>query len=238
MKDKSGKACSFMLKLLPILRTGIDGEINDGTPTKYRPVKKGEEYSHPVPLECPQWEYLSFYNEKDQAEQNLLKKLKTTLKLPNDCSVDYLSESVYKDIAKLLKDKKTIEEVKSKYAEVFKSGHNSYSMLVLSHEVKSPFCESDGKHFDCLYTGDVNPQIKEERIVKTYNPDYLQVPHHGSNYNHNPNIYNGDIVVFMSVGETNRYRHPGLRTFLELLDKCKKVYVVTEDEKRAFVEKR
>lgn len=231
MKDKTGKAGSFMLSILPIIMSGQEGMLNETSLSRYIPVKTGEKFT--IPTEDAKWEYIAFYDEDDAKEQNLLELLKNVLELPDYFSKRYLEKDIYLEIVKRLKNKTTLSKVRKAYAKVFKNGHNSYSMLVLSHEIK-PSPESEGEHFDCLYTGD-SPHNRILNKIKTFNPDYLQVPHHGSNYNFLPALYQNSQTVFISVGESNRYHHPGLKTLTYLYATCKKVHVVTEDQKVRFV---
>lgn len=230
VKDGSGISSDFMLKLLPMMsNAGSNGVHSNIDGTTFSSVG---EWPYTVPSLSPFWEYRAFYKKNDLKEQVLLDELKPILALPENCDKDYLELSIYEGISKRLKGKDLLEAVKEAYAKAFPGGHNSYSMLVLSHQTGSE--EMERKIFDCLYTGDVDPDKWVLDIESTFNPNIVQVPHHGSNHSHNDALYKGKPIVFISVGETNRYRHPGLKTFLYLLDTCKEVHVVTEDHNRAY----
>lgn len=231
MKDKKGKAGSFMLRVLPIIMSGQEGMLNENSLTQYIPIKTGEKLN--IPTVGAKWEYLVFYDEDDAREQQLLKLLKDILELPDYYPQRYLENNIYLDIAKRLNNNTTLAKVRKAYAKVFKNRHNSYSMLVLSHEIKLSL-EREGKHFDCLYTGD-SPHNRILNKVKTFDPDYLQVPHHGSKNNFHPALYQNNQIAFISVGESNRHHHPGLRTLTCLYTTCKEVRVVTEEQRTIFV---
>ena len=230
MKDKSGEANSFMLRTLPLMSTGNGEGHNDDT--KYELVKSDVPYTPPTSIS--NWEYVAFYKEDDVEERKLADNLSGILGLEDYKPGQYLPISVYQGIASKLSNEDAsaeinqglLKRIRDAYDHAFKGNHNSYSMLVLSHEVKPD--NSDGHSFDCLYTGDVFPDEYVLQIVTDYAPDYIQVPHHGSNCNHNNNLYRKDRVAFMSVGETNRYRHPGLRTLIYIYDNSKEIHVVTE----------
>ena len=231
MKDKTGSAIHFMLKVLPIIKTGNEGLLNIPSNILYVPVKSGKQYNYPVKSDI--WEYIAFYEENDSKEKELIGRLKPILGLPDECSSKYQSDYFYQNIADRLSVDPDVEnKVKEEYAKTFHNRHNSYSMPVLSHQLVSD--ASAKKEFDCLYTGDVDVRKWVLNIESKYKPDYIQVPHHGSNHNHNIALYGSGPEVFISVGLTNRYRHPGLKALLELQDKCKDVHVVTEDSFRVF----
>lgn len=228
-----GGCGTFMLRFLPVLRLANSGNgdslIIDGT--RYTPVKRIHRYL--FPYESTLWEYISFNRENDFKEQKLCKKLLPLFGMSADSLDKYNDEPFYEEIAKRLReDEHLLEKVKNIYSYSFPGGHNSYSMPVLSHQIDKDKIED--KKFDCLYTGDVNVDNWVLDIASTYKPDYIQVPHHGSNYNHNPYLYKSNNIVFVSVGITNRYRHPGLITLPYIINTCKEVHVVTEDATTGF----
>ena len=224
-KDKSGIATDFMLKILPLLTQGNNHIPNDNH-TTYASVL-GESKYH-VDNGNPIWEYIAFYKEDDILDRKLAKDLASVLPLPEYKPDSYLSPTVYQDIAsRLINSKDLTEKIKKVYEDVFDGDHNAYSMLVLSHELNG---KNDKRYnFDCLYTGDIKLDDYVLSIVSTNSPDYIQVPHHGSNHNHDNRLYNKERISFISVGETNRYRHPGLKTLLYLYDNCKEIHMVTEN---------
>ena len=187
----------------------------------------GKDECFHFPEEGPIWEYICFCEEKDDSlEHQLLEVLKTILELPDNYFDVYLDGDFYRQIPKLLKDKDTLSKIKDAYSKVFTNGHNSYSMPVLSHRLKHT--KPDNEPFDCLYTGDVENTKWIIDLTSNYNPAFIQVPHHGSNYNHDIKIYRNHPTAFVSVGISNNYRHPGLITLPDLIDECKEVKIITE----------
>ena len=150
------------------------------------------------------------------------------LGLKEDVDGGYLLDSVYQDIAsRLKKDKTVLSRVKKAFKNVFPDGHNSYSMLVLSHRTGS----DDDFHFDCLYTGDAEPKKDNIRIATQYTPGYVQIPHHASDKNHNIKWYTHKPNVFASVGTKNRFHHPGTKAINDICSICPSIHLITESEK-------
>lgn len=228
MRDTIGDSRDFMLKILPIMKSGQSGRLSDGSSTIYIPETGSDRF--PFLKEKPIWEYISFCEETDDSqERRLLEKLKTVLKLPDNYFEEYQTDDFYNQVPNLLKDNNTLEKVKDAYSKVFTNGHNSYSMPVLSQRIKLTTPEDDP--FDCLYTGDCEGTTWLINLVTKNNPAFIQVPHHGSIHNHNIDIYTNAPTAFISVGERNQYRHPGLVTYLDLVEKCKEVWIITENRK-------
>ena len=233
IKDDIRPACSFMLRMLPIISSAnsANGSVIWDDGIEYTPVTDGET-GLPFPTESPLWEYIAFYKEELYEDNSLYQNLLSILGL--DDMRSFREKAFYEEIAKSLKDNEALfDKVKLAYQGAFPGGHNSYSMPVLSHYIGIE--EKNQKVFDCLYTGDAIIENWVVEIVNGYRPNYIQVPHHGSNHNHNPNLYITTPIAFISVGETNRYRHPGLKTLLDLSGICKEVHIITEDSLRAFV---
>lgn len=224
-KDKSGVANGFMLKVLPSMKSENNYAHVDNN-TTYESVTGQKNITPAVSI----WEYIAYYKEDDNLDRKLARELASILGLPGYKLESYLSPIDYQNIAsRLINGKNQIGNIKNAYEKAFEGEHNAYSMLVLSHEL---YYEEDSHNkFDCLYTGDVNPDDYVLNIVSANRPDYIQVPHHGSNHNHDDKLYSNDRIAFMSVGETNKYRHPGLKTLLYLYDNCKEIHVVTENRK-------
>ena len=78
-----------------------------------------------------------------------------------------------------------------------------------------PFC---GSLANCLYTGDFNANPKKSfynSMVDFYHKcncweriKMIQVPHHGSKYNHNTDLYRGRCWAIISCGLDNHFGHP------------------------------
>lgn len=237
IKDKTGACGGFLLDILPHFSSTMgynrpkNSSFFPGTP-EFIPVSDGKK--HQEQAEGSFWAYDAIYEEDDSKERKLIKELASDYPLIAECANDYKDSSKYEDIASLIHSSEDfLEKVKKAYSLAFPGGHNSYSMLVLSHQIG--FDKIERMDMDCLYTGDTNVDNNVLNVVSTCGPRYIQVPHHGSNHNHEPKLYNGKPIAFISVGETNRYRHPGLTTLLDLYDRCMEVHIVTEDQKRLYV---
>lgn len=229
-RDKNREFLSSMLHFLPILRLAESGNANDLRidNTLYVPIKSPNLRGKPFPSKLLLWEYIAFYNENVSSVQTLEKELYPLFGLSDDSLIKFQEKSFYEKIARRLKDdERLLEKVKEAYSKAFHRCHNSYSMIVLSRQIDKIRIED--KKFDCLYTGDVSVDNWVLGVASTYEPDYIQVPHHGSNHNHNSYLYTCSNIVFVSVGITNRYRHPGLITLPNIINTCKEVHIVTED---------
>ena len=228
IRDKTGSSCVFMLNVLPIMWAALsdNSEYVENQNVHYCAVKK--KYSFQIPPIDGKWEYISFCQDEDLKEQELLAELESVLKLPVNYRVRYLEKSDYQKIASLLNNEsELLIKVKQLYKRLFPKGHNAYSMPVLSHEVYDSL-ESKVNHFDCLYTGDIVADDWLYGIVSEFEPNYIQMPHHGSNDNHNDRIYDSGKIAFVSVGTKNRYHHPGLIALPYVIVTCKEVHIVTE----------
>lgn len=87
----------------------------------------------------------------------------------------------------------------------------------------------------CLYTGDyeTNGKCKWLELKTAYSKywDYIgcvQIPHHGSYKNYNPEFALLDAYFVISAGLHNRYRHPSGSIIKDLLLKNKYPLIVTE----------
>lgn len=229
----SDTAGAFMLMILPILsRRGNINHIGSNPSTMVTPVKGCMKFTSTPRTSI--WEYIAIYDENDRLEEELLDSLKDILKLPANYQSEYLDSNIYDHIAKSLNTEAVLDIVKEAYARVFTNRHNSYSMLVLSREVKEDNKQLERTEIDCLYTGDAEPIHYVIGNVQKYNPGFIQVPHHGSIHNHDPKLYGGKPTAFISVGEKNRYRHPGLKTIIDLVNYCDKVHIITEGTGASF----
>ena len=240
IKTESEGAIELMLMLLPMIRSARTGNgpyfING---IELSPVMDGGPRGKPISSPVPIWGYSVFYKSEtdDSKERAFLEELSLHTDISDvivDCMKDYQDVLVYQKIAESIKKKNDLmEQIKNAYSIAFKGNHNSYSMLVLSHQIVND--EIERKRFDCLYTGDVVVDKWALDIASETNPDYVQVPHHGSNHNHHPSLYKKRPTVFISTGVRNRYHHPGLTTLSDTLRMCKEVHIITEDYYSAFI---
>jgi hypothetical protein len=95
----------------------------------------------------------------------------------------------------------------------------------------------------CLYTGDCKlknemySKILEKYAKKIDNIHVFQVPHHGSKYNFNSDVFEvfkNSEIFFMSVGLKNRHRHPNKDVLLDILNKGKILKCVNEKAETGF----
>ena len=57
----------------------------------------------------------------------------------------------------------------------------------------------------------------------------VQVPHHGSGYNHKDDLYEFAELGFISVGEENSYHHPNIDTLMGIKEMACRPILVTEN---------
>lgn len=98
-------------------------------------------------------------------------------------------------------------------------------------------CEMCLKEAGCLYTGDYDAGTKKKwnELSRAYEKYWsyigcMQIPHHGSKKNYNPNITKLDAFMIISAGKKSQYNHPDDRVLKDLIMNGKKTHVVTEEE--------
>lgn len=116
-----------------------------------------------------------------------------------------------------------------------------------------PLYNSSRYAVGALYTGDIKlgeninttPSISVlQYIVKTLSPfipyvGLIQVPHHGSKYNFDPDLiheFPQSYAYFMSYGLDNHYKHPYPGIKMTLLGHNKKVLDITENPDSEFLQ--
>lgn len=151
---------------------------------------------------------------------------------------------------------KSIDECKGIYFEYFGKDHNAYSMTLFSgieqpHRISYCMRRSNFwmwyRHDLCfspnfIYTGDFKPNMKlgsssyiemmKRRLENMHLWDTvsgIQVPHHGSRYNFNAELYRFPCVGYISVGSTNAHHHPHLDTMINIQKTGCAPIIVTED---------
>lgn len=130
----------------------------------------------------------------------------------------------YKSLLDKMCSENVVKNVRKLYRQCFSSDGNAVSLIAYSYRDKP---STDCDKFDCVYTGDAKLSYNMVQVISKLDPQYIQVPHHGSNYNHNPQLYCPRQVAFISVGEKNKYHHPGLEVINYLADNCVKIHCVT-----------
>ncbi len=146
----------------------------------------------------------------------------------------------FEDSPELLNDIKKIQKLKKCYDIL--GDVNTNSMLVLSTKdnisigVDLAELKISEVHPGCLYMGDFDCNGKYTDVENAYG-NYLksvciiQIPHHGSKINYDSKIATSKEAVFyiISVGSTNKYKHPSFSVIDDLLLKkdCM-VFTVTE----------
>jgi hypothetical protein len=176
------------------------------------------------------WRYDAYFHEYDKAkEKELIDQLSRIIPiLAAHKSDDFKDEGWYRDLIEELSRLK-LGDIKKVFTNVFEGSQNRYSMLVHSYPVDKHL-----KNMDCLYTGDIPITESVKNTIISIMPHYIQVPHHGSDYNYGETIYNKNQIAFISAGKKNTYGHPGRETLVGLIQKCKSVHMITEDKESKY----
>lgn len=168
-----------------------------------------------------------------------------------------LREFSISDLPSIIK-KKTISKCKKIYGDFFGSNlHNSYSMTLFSGPVNldefdvipdalrkkkykdcyghflCPYHGSFLRNPNCLYMGDFETEDHIGSLKGFYNRFWrtiasIQVPHHGSNYNYEQELYRYPVKGYISVGEDNKYHHPNIDTLIGMKTMMCEPILVTE----------
>ena len=172
------------------------------------------------------WCYDAYFHEydKDKEKELILKLSERISMLAKHMSDDYQDEKWYRNLIEGLSEL-DLKDIKKVFASVYKGSPNRYSMLVHSYPADKHL-----KNMDCLYTGDIPITESVKATFINIKPHYIQVPHHGSNYNYDESIYYKHQIAFISVGKANTYGHPGKKTLIGLIQKCKAMHTITEVE--------
>lgn len=177
-----------------------------------------------------------------------------------DCLRSVFEKENHDDISNMFDEKiwNTIQDLYKKFHEQKSVNKNQTSLIVYSG---SCVALKDSKNFlvqkhrfirskvAALFTGDVNltAKIGDDSSTKTtvlqhigkvlspviYNVGLIQVPHHGSKYNFDPdlvNVFQRTSYYFISYGINNHHKHPypGIKIFLK--GENKTVIEITENE--------
>ena len=234
----------FMLRCVPALRGSktshkifLQGDLSSKCYTYKGIVALASSASLNIEVSSYKWCYDACYNEYDTSkEAELIKKLATIipslkeiLNNPNEYrDTVWYQEHLLVELSEFKEAR--LSQIKDIYSEVFgEKKQNSYSMLVHSHALNRSVANSD-----CLYTGDIGITNQVKATIQGINPHYIQVPHHGSEENHDRAAYHRRQVAFISVGTSNTYGHPGVKVLMDLLQICPYIHVVTEQKGTRF----
>ena len=177
------------------------------------------------------WHYdVDVENSESEALPRFLDNLASMLDMDKDELIaaieKFQTEEWYKSLLDKMCSENVVKNVRKLYRQCFSTDSNAVSLIAYSYRDKpSTKCDK----FDCVYTGDAKLSDNMVQVISEWAPQYIQVPHHGSNYNHKPQLYRPRQVAFISVGEKNKYHHPGLEVINYLADKCVKIHCVTEN---------
>lgn len=181
------------------------------------------------------WIYEISYNESDISKETALIRalaeiLPSLKELLSDIDTyrdsEWYEKNLLPDLSAIIDD---FGKVKKVYSDTFGKDHNSYSMFVYSHSENNLV-----KNSDCLYTGDAERSVANEKYIQSVGAHYIQVPHHGSSHNHSANYYVRRQIAFMSVGKNNTYGHPGRSTIIDTTRICPYIHIITEDSNSKF----
>jgi hypothetical protein len=176
------------------------------------------------------WRYDAYFHKYDKVkEKELIDKLSEKIpQLAEPRSDNFKDEKWYRHLLDGL-SKLDLDDIKEVFNSIYKGNPNRYSMLVHSYPIDK--CK---KYMECLYTGDIMISQPVKTTIINIKPHYIQVPHHGSDYNYEETIYNKNQIAFISAGKKNTYGHPGRETLVGLIQKCKSVHMITEDKESKY----
>lgn len=221
----------FMMRCLDSFRFN-DSKLKDNV--RIIPVSKRFQRNVEIGGQCL-WHYdvdVEYSESESEAEALpwFLNNLASMLDMDKDELIaaieEFQTEVWYKSLLDKMCSSNVVKNVRSLYRQCFSSNGNAVSLIAYSYRDK-PSTECD--KFDCVYTGDAKLSDNMVQVISKWAPQYIQVPHHGSNYNHKPQLYCPRQVAFISVGEKNKYHHPGLEVINYLADNCVKIHCVTEN---------
>ena len=240
--DKRCDSISFMLDCLPALSSAKEAynkqnqiiiAQNSKWGTRFQVVQEGTT-SIEVPNDCSEdsilWRYDTYFHKYDkEKEKELILKLSERISiLTEEISDDFKDEIWYRNLIERLSDL-DLDDIKEVFTSVYSGSQNRYSMLVHSYPI-----DRRKKNMDCLYTGDITITESVKNTIMNIKSHYIQVPHHGSKNNFAESIYNKKQIAFMSVGLKNSYGHPDRETLVRLIQKCKTIHVITEDQESKY----
>jgi hypothetical protein len=162
----------------------------------------------------------------------------------------------FEDLPNIIKNysyENNLKKIREIYNEIFDTdNHNIYSMPLFSGLQNATYLYSNKQCYECcklrncykvlcnefknpncLYTGDF--MAKENRNLINLEKNYdgfwntietMQIPHHGSIYNHNSKLYSNIKNAFVNVDKKDNYKN----TLDDICkNDCKKIDIVTEN---------
>lgn len=183
------------------------------------------------------WVYIPVNYDQSNLKNELNQKLKTHENIYWH-NIDLTDDSQVKDIINDTDKRKELRNIYSK----LKGNINLNSLVVYSGPKNEnswylSYFEYGGNMFfftdkpSCIFTGDT--ELKKMKIRSTFSSYYnlvgtIQVPHHGSEKNHDISQYDEYTICPISVGK-NRYRHPSPYVIGDLKQKNCDVFCVTDN---------
>lgn len=201
------------------------------------------------------WEYILFNPEIESNKQQIIQAFRAEPSFSkvfngDNVDIDELTKALYKV---------NIKKCKKIYNDAYGKRHNCYSMTVLSGicyededgKVANAAClPSCLRHMEwqckgysnrlctlnCLYTGDYEAKNHLDKLRTAYKPrlkfiGLIQVPHHGSEHNHNDGLYEPPRLCIISVSDNDKYHHPDKKTIDAIQAQQSIPIMVTEDPK-------
>jgi len=215
------------------LRTEERTETNDGKNPMIQVVER-DTIIPVLPIEnVPIWFYKLVWKEDKTKAKALAEEIRRhmNLLLPTD-----YNKSTFEIFLLAFVYNEDFQWLKKLFSDHFPEGHNSYSMMVLSHPVCGTHIIHNCNLASCLYTGDAPVSDRMIQLIYSEEVDVLQVPHHGSRHNFSRELYHRWLNAFISFGEKNQYHHPGKYELCQIANSCSSVHLVTEDQRTLWCE--
>lgn len=196
------------------------------------------------------WEYIPLNLPNAKLEEKIWEACDKNLCFAEVCE---WNDENWKNIKKIFTDNMS-SRIRNEFSMVLYSGSYSSTFedvisvcvggFINSSEKMKYYIESfDNIRNGCLYTGDCKlenemySKILEKYAKKIDNIHVFQIPHHGSKYNFNSEVFNDfkkSEIFFMSVGLKNGHRHPSKDVLLDILNAGKILRCVNEKEETGF----
>lgn len=188
------------------------------------------------------WEWIPF----NFSQESRIKELKDAIAQIFNCEANIVDEKIEELICNYPNDKEKIKEAYRRISGTF----NTNSMTLFSgirnpnvyqdyvdpkFKFSNSYCSSKRKN-GCLYLGDYDASGKRKwEALKNAYDDYwdyigcIQIPHHGSYHNYNPEISKIDAINIISAGIKNKYQHPNALVLKDLMLNNCTARIVTEN---------
>lgn len=230
--------------LFPIIPYGEEVRYDVSNQLRAKPIYSGENVNGVIERTkiglLKDWCYIPF-NFKNKERTELLKE-----KLEIAFGFEFEGLRNLQNLWNENNDNK--KKIKKAYQEI-DGDHNTNSMTLFSgpiqhggYQVAQPnnfcrhYCKYCIKPSGCLYTGDYDASKKQQfedlkdMYLKQWNQiGCLQIPHHGSSHNYNSCFSTLNSFFVISVGRSNKYRHPHSKVIKNLMFNNRYPFIVTED---------